>query len=491
VVVVALAGALVAPTGAVPLLDGGDPVGEDVVLQPADGPNGDYAYLRDGELVVDLTAANPNVSAEGVNDGATTTVDDVFLIRYNGSRAADIWVTHDSEDVTLYARDRPIESVENNVTLGPNGTVAVGIAVDTSGGTTDGLLDSLTVHARIAEGPTGGSGDERDDDELTIQTSAPDETTRRFEVRGAALGESLTLDANSLGVGLENASTLTLDEIEIVTGDDEIDLTATHDGGDAASIAANGSEGTVRPLGAVTVDVTEGDVADATLRFSVSRAELDRIGVDPSGEDLLIFRRDSSDEGEVERLEATPVEERDGRLVFEVDAGGFSTFVVAARTPDVRVTDAELEPARVSANESATVVARVENRGSASGERTVGLALDGEVVAERTVALDPGNATTVEFSVSPEPGEYDADVEGVPAGTLRVEANATADTPAGTGSDTTTATGTATATEAGPTDTPSLVAEPAGVGPETISGLLAALGLVVGVLLLVRYTHDR
>ncbi|TKX54674.1 DUF1102 domain-containing protein, partial [Halorubrum sp. SS7] len=56
----------------------------DLAIQPADGPNGRYAYLNDDdEIAIDVSASNPNIrdpSFEGVNVGATGRIDDVFTI---------------------------------------------------------------------------------------------------------------------------------------------------------------------------------------------------------------------------------------------------------------------------------------------------------------------------------------------------------------------------------------------------------------------------
>jgi len=152
--VLALAGTLVLSSSAVPVLNGGtDHVHEDILVSPHPGPNGDYAYLsgEDDELVVDLTDANPNITGEGINPNGTTHLSDVFTVHYNGSRYVHVWITHGSDDVTFRVEGQTIQSQAGNVTLEPGETVDVGLTVDTTGETTDGLVDHMIIHARIAE----------------------------------------------------------------------------------------------------------------------------------------------------------------------------------------------------------------------------------------------------------------------------------------------------------------------------------------------------
>lgn len=150
----ALAGALVLPSAAT-VLTGGDEVGGDVVLAPHSGPNGDYALLNeDAELELLLSAANPNVEGEGVPDDALTPIDRVFTITYTGDEWARVYVTDESDDVTFYRGDDPTDSIEgrsNNVTLGPDESVAVGLLVDTRGDHDVEAVDSFAVNAEVAE----------------------------------------------------------------------------------------------------------------------------------------------------------------------------------------------------------------------------------------------------------------------------------------------------------------------------------------------------
>lgn len=180
---------MVLPSAAT-LVTGGDEVGGDVVLAPHEGPNGDYArFNEDDELEILLSAANPKVEGEGVPDDALTPVAGVFTITYTGDEWARVYVTDETDDVTFYRGDDPRDSIEgraNNVTLGPNETVAVGLLVDTRGDHDVEAVDSFTVEAEAAEPEptetaTESTGDSLsppldDSDPTATPTSTPTET---------------------------------------------------------------------------------------------------------------------------------------------------------------------------------------------------------------------------------------------------------------------------------------------------------------------------
>ncbi|MUV60635.1 DUF1102 domain-containing protein [Halobacterium sp. CBA1126] len=456
----ALAGALAFPSGAAPLFSGPtDDIGEDVEL----APSSDYADLEDGELVVDLSAANPE--AEGVNDDAVTGIADVFRVRYNGSQYAHVWLTHESEAVTFYAGGEPIESEATNVTLAPNESIAVGLRVDTTGETADGLLDEITVHARAADPEdVAAQGDALSFSGSTVQTRAPTETSRRFTVLGASAGETTTFDASRLALA-GAAGDLTLDEVAVTSAGGSVSLAVDASGTEGARsrVAERGAEA----LGAVRVTVETGAVERATLRFSVPRGFFEARGVAPA--DLAVYREDG---GELSRLDVERTGERDGRVRFAAETPGFSTFVVAADRARVRVADARLGQTTVAPGESASVTANVTNAGTAAGEQTVSVTVDGSVVAQRVVDVAAGDTANVSVPVErDDPGEYAVAVGGVDAGTLVVEAENETDAA------------TAQSPENG-SDEP--VREPAGFGLRELLGLVALLALVAASLLLAR-----
>jgi hypothetical protein len=58
-----------------------------LALEPADGPNGEYATTDGGTLAVDLSASNPtSVGGQGVNQNAVTRIERVFAIENQGTQ---------------------------------------------------------------------------------------------------------------------------------------------------------------------------------------------------------------------------------------------------------------------------------------------------------------------------------------------------------------------------------------------------------------------
>jgi hypothetical protein len=492
VVLVLSAASLAVGTGASVLSGPTDPVSEEVTLSPAPGANGDYAYLADGELVVDLTPANPNVDGDGLSAGGVTTLDDVFVIHYGGDRFARVWLTHDSDAVTLRARGRPIQSESNAVVLDANRSTAVGLRVDTTG-STDGLLEDVTVHGRLADpedvAAPSVAGTATRDDERSIRSFAPDDSTRTFTVTNAPAGTPVTLDTDRLVVDDVEAGTLTLDELAVTsdTGSMSVDVRVVDD----AERMDTGPG--VAPLGALDVE-DGGTVTAATFRFSAAPAYLDER---ETTLDRLVVRR--NDGTGWRSLDPDPVGMRNGRAVFEADSPGFSTFVVGVRTPAIRVTGAGLDRTTATPGESVSASASVTNDGLAAGERTVSLTVDGDPVATRTLSLDPGESRTVRFDVAADsPGEYAVAADGVEAGTLVVE-DAPQATDAGADTDTSTpraveadaADGDRTpeSTAPAPTASPPArpVAEPGALGLSSPSaGLIGVLFTLFVALLAVR-----
>ncbi|WP_136690117.1 DUF1102 domain-containing protein [Halorhabdus amylolytica] len=159
------AAAILVPTGAAPFdLLGTDEVPDgEIEMAPADGPHGSYAVLNENDkLELLLTDANPSIDGDGIPENAIVPIDRVFTITYTGEEYAEVWITDDADDVRFYrgdVADQSIEGRENNVTLEPNGTVAVGLVMDTRGEHDIADAETFGVHARIAE-PTTPSPDE-------------------------------------------------------------------------------------------------------------------------------------------------------------------------------------------------------------------------------------------------------------------------------------------------------------------------------------------
>lgn len=463
VIALALAGTLVFPSAATPLFAGPtDDIGSDLSL----APSSEYAALdEDGELTVDISASNPSVEGGGVNRGAVTSFADVFRIRYGGSQYARVWLEHDAEAVTFTVDGRPVDAAADNVTLAPNESVAVSLTVDTTTAA-DGSVDDITIRSRVAEPETAT---DRDRDGFATQSVAPTADSRRFTVLGADPGHPVAFDASRLELDRVDRETLTFDSISMTSPNRSFSVTAGTAGteGTRSLVDATGAE----PLGAVRTNVSSGTVSAATMRFSVSESYFDRRRVDP--ENLVIYRHD----GDLSRLPVTMTGERDGRITFAAETPGFSTFVVAVDRPRLRLASAGLDATTVAPGEPVTVSASVSNAGTLAGERSVTVAVDDAVVAERTVTVSPGSTETVTVPVTRSaPGEYRVTVDGTDAGSFRVTAPATA-TPSPDGAD---------PTASPDRSTQSPIAEPSGFGLRSLLGLLVLLVIVGATLALFR-----
>ena len=267
---------------------------------------------------------------------------------------------------------------------------------------------------------------------------------------------------------------LTFDGLSVRSPDRSFSVTA--ESTEASEVRSSVVDDGAEPLGAVRMTVRSGNVSNATMRFSAPASYFRARNVDPAN--LAVYRHS---DGELSRVPVTATGERDGRLTFEAETPGFSTFVVAADRPRLAVTDASLDTDTVAPGEPVTVSASVENDGTLAGERTVQVTVDGTVAAERTVAVQPGESETVSVPiVRNETGEYAVAVDGSEAGTFRVVTESSA-----TSAPNDTATSSPALTEE-PTQSP--IGEASGFGLRALAGLVGLLMIVAVTLLLARRT---
>jgi hypothetical protein len=120
-------------------------------LQPAPGPNGEYATLRGGKLRISLAGALKNSKATGINKQAVTGVRNVFTITNHGSQPLGIWITDKSKAVTFKGgtKWKTLEGRGYAVKLRPGKTLYVGLSIDTrkKTGTGGNLIKKMKVHA--------------------------------------------------------------------------------------------------------------------------------------------------------------------------------------------------------------------------------------------------------------------------------------------------------------------------------------------------------
>lgn len=495
------AGSLAFATGAAVVGGPVDAVGDDLAVQPAEGPNGAYAYLNDDdEIVVDVSASNPKLPAdfEGVNPDALASADGVFTITYTGDEYAHVWIGHEGENVTFVAGGDSIEGDGNNVTLAPSETVSVGLSIDARGEVAGTRLGAgeFSIEARIAEPEsTNGMGvSTSSTGGPTITTTAPSDDRREFTASDVDRDGAVRFEAD--GMHLDGGN-VTLDRLDLEgVRTDSVEMNATGSREPLENGSALDAPTTPRSLAylAVAYDFDPDEVDRMTVRFSASRETLDDAGVDP--ENVTLYRQtDAGDwtektatvlDDDVVRIRGLP----EDRVHFRATTTEFSTFAVAERVPRFDVSDTTLEPAAIDPGEAATVRATVENGGGAAGERTVALTADGDPVANESVALAPNETATVALSGAFETaGEYDLAVGGVDAGTLLVgdpagDEGSGNDAEAGTGGDGGTERDLGDGANGGPGAGPT--EEPSGIGLGEFGGLLALAVLIVAGIALVR-----
>ncbi|WP_066413901.1 DUF1102 domain-containing protein [Halorubrum aethiopicum] len=438
-VLLVAAGSLAFATGAAVLDGEADTLADDrVAIQPADGPNGKYAYLNeDDEITVDVSPTNPNLSAdfEGVNVGSTGRIDDVFRITYTADETADVWIEHAGENLTFVTDDGPIENASNAVTLGPNGSVSVGLRFDTRGAEAGTYLsgDEFAIHANVTDPETAENAAfsaESDGDSsgprILVADAGP--SARELEASDVDPGDTLRFETGGMAIDRAN---LTLDRLDlhgVTTRTVRMSADGTPDPLPEAGPLETPQDPV--PLGylALEYDFDPTDVEEMAIRFSIDR---DALG-DTDPENVVVFRR--SDDGGWEPRETAVLDEEtvevsglsEDRVHFVARTTEFSTFAVAAHTDRIGVRNAAIAESALEAGDETTVTATVENAGGAAGERTLTLtadggASDGEALGSETVSLAPGESTTVAFPVGfDEDGAYDLAVDGTSAGTLLV-----------------------------------------------------------------------
>ncbi|MBP1923503.1 hypothetical protein J2751_002545 [Halorubrum alkaliphilum] len=516
VVALVLAGSLALATGASVIGGPADTLADDrVAIQPADGSNGDYAYLdADDELVVDVSASNPNLDGEfsGVNVNSRAVIGDVFTITYTAGETASVWIDHDVPGVSFVVADdstaagsdpdyRLIEGDEGDVTLAPNESVSVGLVVDTTD--LDAVAGTITenqfsIHATVTEPDEEGDTVDSSGPSLTID--APSRSERRFGASGAEDGDTVRFDADEMRLDDRNVTLDRLDLVGASAGSYDLAVAGSPEAIDEAGPLD--ADGDPRPLAYLSLeyDFDPMDVDGLRFLFSADSAFLAESETAP--EAVTLYRL--NDDGVWDELDAGLVDERlvelrdspPDRTHFSATSDGFSTFAVAVHTPRIGAVEASIATDSIDVGESTTVEARVENDGGAAGDHSLTLTADGDSLATREVALDPGESTTVSFPVSIEAaGDYEVAVDDAPAGTLRVTDVATADGDqegdgassdgdAGDGGDAGDDTDASLDDTAEPADGPT--EEPGGFGLRQAGGLSALLFIVVVSLLLAR-----
>ena len=269
---------LAAPTGAVTLGTPDEPFdGNDVVLAPYDGPNGEYASVGDdGELSVDL-------STTGVNNDGETTVERVFVVENRGDETARVWVTHDAtESVVLYESitnggvrtaseidQRAIQGASNNVTLDAGEHIVASVYVDTRSddvATGDTLLNEITLHVRQSDDSSddddsaaGDDGEGSDDGEGGDDGQTGDDGPAGDD--GEA-GEDIEVGPDGIGAALDTTGTIDEESETDTAVDDTADASGEDGSGDDTADASGDDDSTAEDEGFTVEELNPDDIPE-------------------------------------------------------------------------------------------------------------------------------------------------------------------------------------------------------------------------------------
>ncbi len=290
-----------------------------------------------------------------------------------------------------------------------------------------------------------GAGNATDVDEAVRDRRRDTAVTVQRATDAAGTDAVVTVDRARAGVPVEiaggNESALasvgnvTLDGLNVTLATNRsLDLGVSLAGPAAVSDAAAATS--VDPLAGITVvhAVPDREVTAATFSFGVNRSHLDALGVTPANVSLYRLHDGTWNEVPTRVENATDgPNASNGTVLLAAESPGFSRFALGATegegesgtggSPSLRVVDAELDRSSVRVGDGVTVTVTLGNDGTAAGDYTAGLALNGTVVATATSpSIAPNETGTVRLQHTVETaGGLAVAVNGTAAGTLTVE----------------------------------------------------------------------
>ncbi|MGB9953502.1 PKD domain-containing protein [Haloarcula marismortui] len=254
-----------------------------------------------------------------------------------------------------------------------------------------------------------------------VTVRQPNATTANVSVNGSGQTQQIRSPEGPLVTG-ENG---TLERLAAsFPGNESATLTVRSRQPTPAFVTATGHTGVSR------FDIDHGSVPaeGATFTFTVDRDTLAAVGAEP--EAVTLFRKD----GGWTPLATAIAGRSESHIVYRADSPGLSTFVVgvertaatdvdaeAATTnsetstaepettetqteepgqPDILVTNATAVPSELGPGERTVIAVELENRGTASGDHNVIVALNTSILTTRTVTVPAGETRTTEFARS-------------------------------------------------------------------------------------------
>jgi len=384
-----------------------------------------------------VAAADPTVDCAGSGGGAMFVADSNFTVAHNGSAVTYNQSTF-PDDETIRLRNVTLSSNASTFLRLENGTGATTCVANVSA-TNDSILvapdgeGNASVDGNVSTlslGDVGyGSGG------VDLAYDATESWTLTLHDTGLGSGtdvEAVDGGGNPLAAGTTNGDDAVA--FSMPAGTNDVDVREVTGSGSGGGGSGGGGGGYAPPpssdpspdFSIASVDL---GTAETTVGESVTvDVQVDNDG-DADGEYTATLTADGesldSETVEVnsnwhETFSLSAAFDEPGTYQLAVDGASAGTVTVTGE-PDLAITGSSLGASSASSGETVTITATVENRGSADGEMTVPLLVDGEQIAEKTASVGAGAETTVTFEHTfEEPGTETVTVAGETVGTVDV-----------------------------------------------------------------------
>lgn len=330
-----------------------DTTGSGLLIDAAEGPNGDYADLSDDRLQLDLSEDG------GVSNDAVTSLDAVFVVTNDRSYAAPVWISDNSSALRFYDTDtgERVDAREHARNLSAGESLRVGVTVDTREESVEAVesTSSFVVETLVKDTSTDGNESTPDGTEngtSPTEQTATDSDSRSSGGSGGGGGGGQSSGGSASEYTVYNTSEGATVQVKEGVAADPFTAELTGESGERyASGAGTAVTGTSFDLtfdregwrAEVTHPTTEPQDAPAIDREAVSyfRADayqveasaFDRIGVnasvslpsDADPADVTFYRH--TDDG-WQRVETT----HRGGDRFSADLGGFGAVAVVVES---------------------------------------------------------------------------------------------------------------------------------------------------------------
>lgn len=365
------------------------------------------AEVTEGETV-EVTAGIVNIG----DVESTQTVQ--FVVRNDGG---DV-VFEDSVSVTLRPDQVRVRTISYTTSEGDAPELTVTVSTDDETDTVPVSVAAAENEQDDDEADEGGDEDDQDEreEEITVQENR---TSVNSTTRNVQAGDEVSVDipepSDPQEYHMEQVNlTASVDaaEVRINTTTSTEPLPDTPDG----EFEFNGTT----QLGYLDAEsnLDNEEIEEVKFTFRISEERIEALESGP--EDVALYRF-NEETGEWESYETEFIERRGGNLVFQTFADTFSDWTAAAQTPEMSITDTEVDVDVATINEDINIQVFVTNTGGADGSYEAELITNDEVV-DREDATVPSNATVIINFIRTfdQPGEYEIRVNDVPVGQLEI-----------------------------------------------------------------------